>query len=86
MPGPGLDKTKILWYNVLVTDNKGDNIMKAKELKAWVNQLADDEDIYITAMDDNFFEDFECHSIYNDGQAQELILGVYINDYTRDEF
>lgn len=60
--------------------------MKAKELKAWVNQLADDEDIYITAMDDDFFQDFECHSIYTDGQAQELILGVYINSYTKDEF
>ena len=56
--------------------------MKAKELKAWVNQLQDDEDIYITAMDDKFFQDFECHSIYTDGQAQELVLGVYINDYT----
>lgn len=52
--------------------------MKAKELKEWVNQLSDDEDIYITAMDDDFFQDFECHSIYTDGQAQELILGVYI--------
>lgn len=60
--------------------------MKAKELKEWVNQLADDENIYITSMDNDFFEDFECHSIYKDGQAQELILGVYINDYTRDEF
>lgn len=59
--------------------------MKAKELKAWVNQLADDEDIYITAMDNDFFEDFECHSIYPNGeQAQELILGVYINDYERE--
>lgn len=59
--------------------------MKAKELKEWVNQLQDDEDIYITAMDDKFFQDFECHSIYTDGQAQELILGVYINDYTVEE-
>lgn len=60
--------------------------MKAKELKEWVNQLADDEDIYITAMDDDFFQDFECHSIYEDGeQAQELILGVHIHKYTVDE-
>ena len=58
--------------------------MKAKELKAWVSQLRDDEDIYITSMDNTFVEDFECHSIYDDGQAQELILGVYIKDYERE--
>ena len=60
--------------------------MKAKELKEWVNQLGDNEDIYITAMDDNFFQDFSCHSIYEDGeQAQELVLGLYIHKYTEDE-
>ena len=58
--------------------------MKAKELKQWVNQLKDDEDIYITAMDDQFFQDFECHSIYEDGQAQELVLPVYVEKYQQD--
>lgn len=58
--------------------------MKARELKEWVSQLKDDEDIYITAMDNKFFQDFECHSIYTDGQAQELVLPVYVEKYQPD--
>ena len=58
--------------------------MKARELKEWVNQLQDNEDIYITAMDNKFFQDFECHSIYEDGQAQELVLPVYVEKYQPD--
>lgn len=58
--------------------------MKARELKEWVNQLQDNEDIYITAMDNKFFQDFECHSIYTDGQAQELVLPVYVEKYQQD--
>ena len=59
--------------------------MKVKELIKQLQELPQEDDIVITAMDDHFFEtEFEVHSPYEDGQAQEIILGVYINDYTRE--
>lgn len=57
--------------------------MKVKELIKQLQELPQDSDIVITAMDDHFFEtDFEVHSPYTDGQAQELIIGTYFKqDY-----
>lgn len=52
--------------------------MKVKELIAQLQELPQDSDIVITAMDDHFFEkDFEVHSPYTDGQAQEIIINKY---------
>ena len=52
--------------------------MKVKELIKQLKELPQDSEIVITAMDDYFFEsDFEVHSPYDDGQAQELIIGTY---------
>jgi hypothetical protein len=52
--------------------------MKVKELVAELLKLPQDDDIIITAMDDYFNEsDFEVHSPYDDGQAQEIIIGTY---------
>ncbi len=60
--------------------------MKVKDLVYQLQQLPQDDEIVITAMDDRFYEaDFEVHSTYNDGQAQEIILPVYINDFEREE-
>lgn len=59
--------------------------MKVKELIEQLQELPQDDEIVITAMDDHFYEtEFEVHSPYNDGQAQEIILPVYINDYERE--
>ena len=45
-----------------------------------------DDEIVITSMDNDFFcEDFEIHSPYTDGQAQEIILPYYINDFEKEE-
>lgn len=52
--------------------------MKVKELIKQLQELPQDDDIVITAMDDHFYEaDFEVHSPYDDGQAQEIIIGTY---------
>ena len=53
--------------------------MKVKELKEWLSQFEDDEDVVLTSMDDYFFcDDFECHSPYDSyEQAQELIIPYY---------
>lgn len=61
--------------------------MKVKDLIQELKQLPQDDEIVITAMDDRFYcRDFEVHSPYDDGQAQEIILNVYVNDYdTFDE-
>lgn len=59
--------------------------MKVKELKEWLSQFNDDEEVVLTAMDDYFFcEDFECHSPYDDGQAQEIIIPYYFERYIKD--
>lgn len=56
--------------------------MKVKELIEQLQELPQDDEIVITAMDDHFYvTDFEVHSPYDDGQAQEIILNVYINDF-----
>ena len=60
--------------------------MKVKELIEQLQELPQDDEIVITAMDDHFFvDDFEVHSPYDDGQAQEIILPVYVNDFEREE-
>lgn len=52
--------------------------MLVKELIRQLQELPQDSRIVITAMDDYFFEDdFEVHSPYEDGQAQELIINTY---------
>ena len=56
--------------------------MKVKELIEQLQELPEDDEIVITAMDDKFYcNDFEVHSPYDDGQAQEIILNVYVNDF-----
>jgi hypothetical protein len=75
-----LDKPGKIWYNVYVTDNKGDNIMKVYELINALQKLPPDDEIVITALDDYFYEkDFEVHSPYDDGQAQEIIINSYFS-------
>ena len=60
--------------------------MKVKELIKQLQELPQDDDIVITAMDDRFFcDDFEIHSPYDDGQAQEIILPYYINDCEKED-
>ena len=59
--------------------------MKVKELIAELQELPQDDDIVITAMDDHFFEtEFEVHSPYDDGQAQEIIINRYFDKYGDD--
>lgn len=59
--------------------------MKVKELIEQLLELPQDDEIVITSMDDYFFyTDFSVHSSYDDGQAQELILPYYFNDYTEE--
>ena len=59
--------------------------MKVKELIKQLQELPQEDDIVITAMNDNFFEtDFEVHSAYYDGQAQEIILPIYIDEYIKE--
>lgn len=58
--------------------------MKVKELIEQLQELPQDDEIVITAMDDHFYvADFEVHSPYDDGQAQEIILNVYVNSYDK---
>ena len=57
--------------------------MKVKDLIKQLQELPPDDDIVITAMSDNFtVENFEVHSPYDDGQAQEIILNAYVDEYT----
>ena len=61
--------------------------MKVKELIKQLQELPQDDDIVITAMDDNFtVENFEVHSPYDDGQAQEIILDVYVDSYKNGSY
>jgi hypothetical protein len=56
--------------------------MKVKELIEQLQELPQDDEIVITAMDDKFYcQNFEVHSPYDDGQAQEIILDCFINDF-----
>ena len=60
--------------------------MKVKELIEQLQELPQDDEIVITAMDDRFFcDDFEIHSPYDDGQAHEIILQYYINNCEKEE-
>ena len=60
--------------------------MKVKDLIKHLQELPQDDDIVITAMDDKFIcGDFEVHSPYDDGQAQEIILPYYINDCEKED-
>lgn len=60
--------------------------MKVKELIEQLQELPQDDEIVITAMDDRFYcNDFEVHSSYDDGQVQEIILPYYINDCEKEE-
>ena len=60
--------------------------MKVKELIKQLQELPQDDEIVITAMDDRFYcDDFEIHSAYDDGQAQEIILPYYINDCEKED-
>jgi len=55
--------------------------MKVKELIKQLQELPQEDDIVITAMDDHFFEtEFEVHSPYEDGQAQEIIINAYMRE------
>lgn len=59
--------------------------MKVKELIEQLKKLPQEDSIVITTMDDNvFIENFEVHSPYTDGQAQEIILPIYIDNYTME--
>ena len=59
--------------------------MRVKELIEELKQLPQDDELVITALDDDFYCDsFEVHSPYDDGQAQEIILSVYVNDFSKE--
>lgn len=56
--------------------------MKVKDLIKQLQELPQDSNIVVTAMDDDFYvENFEVHSPYEDEQAQEIILDVYVDSY-----
>ena len=60
--------------------------MRVKELIKELQKLPQNDEIVITSMDNDFFcEDFEVHSPYDGGQAQEIILPCYINDFEKEE-
>ena len=60
--------------------------MKVCDLIKQLQELPQDDEIVITAMDDNFYcENFEVHSAYDDGQAQEIILGCYIKGWENED-
>lgn len=59
--------------------------MKVKELIKQLQELPQEDTIVITAMDDHFFEtDFEVHSLYEDGQAQEIIIRTYFKQHCHE--
>lgn len=60
--------------------------MKVKQLIKQLQKLPQDDEIVITAMDDHFYcGDFEIHSPYDDGQAQEIILPYYILGFVKED-
>lgn len=61
--------------------------MKVKDLIKQLQELPQDDDIAITTMDDDFYvEDFEVHSPYDNEQAQEIILDVYVDSYKMGDY
>ena len=55
--------------------------MKVKELIEQLKQLPQEDEIIVTSMDDDFTcSNFEVHSPYDDGQAQEIILDMFVYD------
>ena len=59
--------------------------MKVRELILQLQQLPQDNNIVITAMDDNFFiQEFEVASP-KENEAQEIILNCYVDDYSLGE-
>ena len=59
--------------------------MKVRELIEQLQKLPQGDNIVITTMDDNvFIEKFEVHSPYTDGQAQEIVLPIYIEKYAME--
>lgn len=60
--------------------------MKVKDLIEQLKTLPENSEVVITDMGDKFCcSNFEVHSPYKDGQAQEIILGTYITDYGLEE-
>ena len=60
--------------------------MKVKELIKQLQELPQEDDIVITAMDDHFLEtEFEVHSPYDDGQAQKIIINAYFKEHCHEE-
>lgn len=61
--------------------------MKVRDLIEQLQELPQDADIVITAMDDYFYvENFEVHSPYDNEQAQEIILDVYVDSYKMGDY
>lgn len=60
--------------------------MLVKELKEWLSQFEDDEDVVITSMDDYFLcGEFCLHSPYDSyEQAQEIILPYHFLRYIEE--
>ena len=59
--------------------------MKVKELIKQLQELPQEDDIVITAMDDYFYvSEFEVHSPCTD-ETQEIILNVYVDKYEYDQ-
>lgn len=59
--------------------------MKVKQIREWLSQFEDEEEVVLTSMDDKFLcGDFELHSKYNDGQAQEIIIPCFFDEYKRE--
>lgn len=57
--------------------------MTVAELIEELKELPQEDEIVITSMDDYFYlTEFSVHSPYEDGQAQEIILGAYIDSYS----
>ena len=59
--------------------------MKVKELIKQLQELPQEDDIVITAMDDYFYvNEFEVHSNTEDG-VQEIVLNVYVDNFEYDK-
>jgi len=60
--------------------------MKVKDLIEKLKTLPENSEIIISDMGEKFScGNFEVHSPYWDGQAQEIILGAYITEYGLEE-
>ena len=59
--------------------------MKVKELIKQLQELPQEDEIVITAMDDYFYvNEFEVHSNTEDG-VQEIVLNVYVDNFEYDK-